>query len=210
MKRRRDPDSSQTLARKPGYFESRLSSTSCTVAASTSTVSAPEVNFRSGVGMTTLSDMICTPEYFFERCELRFDHLRRRHIQRVECLQPISRDGENCQVRLLDAALLHQFLRNRDRHATRCLGEHAFGLGQQVNAANDLLVCTIFGPAAGLRDKARGEIAIGGVSNRERLCDGVRFHGTNIAAAALHGINNRIASCSLRSVEAGTLGFASQ
>ena len=111
---------------------------------------------------------------------------------------------------MLDAALLHQFLRNRDRHATRCLGEHAFGLGQQVNAANDLLVCTIFGPAAGLRDKARGEIAIRGVSNRERLCDGVRFHGTNIAAAALHGINNRIASCSLRSVEAGTLGFASQ
>src|SRR5438128_4264662 len=101
MKRRRDPDSSQTLARKPGYFESRLSSTSCTVAASTSTVSAPEVNMRSGVGMTTLSEMIWTPEYLFERCELRFENLRRRHILRVECLKPISRDGQDCKLSLL-------------------------------------------------------------------------------------------------------------
>src|SRR5262250_45843 len=86
MNRRRDPDSSHTLARKPGYLDSRLSSTSLTVAASTSTVSAPDVNFLSGVGMTTLSDMVCPPKYFFECCELRLDHLRRRQIQRVECL----------------------------------------------------------------------------------------------------------------------------
>src|SRR5262245_19328985 len=85
MNRRRDPDSSHTLARKPGYLESRLSSTSLTVAASTSTVSAPDVNFLSGVGITTLSDMACTPKYFFEVCELRLDHLRRRQIQRVKC-----------------------------------------------------------------------------------------------------------------------------
>src|SRR5215471_7455055 len=101
MKRRSEPDSSHTLARKPGYFESRLSSTSFTVAASTSTVLAPDVNFRSGVGMTTLSDMICPPERFFKRCELRLDHLRRCHIQRIECLQSISRDREDCHVGLL-------------------------------------------------------------------------------------------------------------
>src|SRR5262245_4250902 len=86
MNLRREPDSSHTLARRPGYFESRLSSTSLIVAASTSTVSAPAVNFLSGVGMTTLSDIVCTPKYFFECGELRFDDLRRRQVQRIKCL----------------------------------------------------------------------------------------------------------------------------
>src|SRR5207237_8310763 len=112
MKRRSDPDSSHTLARKPGYFESRLSRTSLRVPGSTSTVSMPAVNLRSGVGMTTLSDMRCTPKYGFECRELRFDHLRRRQIQRIERLQTISSDCENRKVGLLDAALLDQFLRN--------------------------------------------------------------------------------------------------
>src|SRR5437016_11896031 len=112
MNRRSDPVSSHTLARKPGYFESRLSSTSWTVAASTSTVSAPAVNFRSGVGMVTLSDMICTSECFFESREFRFDDLGRRHIQRLESFQPVSGDRNNGEVRLLDPALLGKLLRN--------------------------------------------------------------------------------------------------
>src|SRR5204863_9495119 len=115
MKRRSEPDSSQTLARKPGNFESTLSSTSLTVAASTSTVSAPDVNFRSGVGMTTLSDMMYTPKYCLECGEFRFDDLRRRQIQRVECLQAVSSDGKNRDIGLFDAALLHQLLRHGHR-----------------------------------------------------------------------------------------------
>src|SRR6266545_2396598 len=110
MKRRSEPDSSQTLARKPGYFESRLSSTSLTVAASTSTISAPDVNFRNGVGMTTLSDMASTPKHSFERREFRLDHLRRSQIQRIECLQAISSNRQHRQVGPLDAALLDQLL----------------------------------------------------------------------------------------------------
>src|SRR5262245_9059548 len=107
MNRRSEPDSSQTLARKPGNLESRLSSSSLMVAASTSTVSAPNVNFLSGVGMTTLSDMIYTPKCFFERSELRLDDLRRREIQRLECLQTISGYREHREIGLLDLALLH-------------------------------------------------------------------------------------------------------
>src|SRR5437870_2510858 len=101
MNRRSEPVSSQTLARKPGYLESRLSSASFTVAASTSTVSAPAVNFRSGVGMTTLSDMIRTPECFFESREFRFNDLRWRHVQRLERLQTVSCDCNDREVRLL-------------------------------------------------------------------------------------------------------------
>src|SRR6185295_5882906 len=111
------------LARKPGYFESRWSSASSTVAASTSTVSAPDVNFRSGVGMTTLSDMVYTPKYFFERGQLRFDDLRRGQIQRVECLQAIPGNDEHGVIRTLDPALLYQLLGNRDRYAAGCLRE---------------------------------------------------------------------------------------
>src|SRR5713101_7176381 len=112
MKRRSEPLSSQTLARNPGYFESRLSSTSLTVAASTSTVSAPAVNFRSGVGMTTLSDMVCTSKYCFESRELRFDDLGRRHIQCLECLQAISGDCDNREVIWFDSALFDELLCN--------------------------------------------------------------------------------------------------
>src|SRR2546428_5382307 len=108
MKRRSEPDSSHTLARNPGYFESRLSSTSLMVAASTSTVSAPDVNFRSGVGITTLSDMIFTPKYCFERGKLRLDHLGWCEIQRVECLQAIPCDREDREICLLDSTLLDQ------------------------------------------------------------------------------------------------------
>src|SRR4030095_11682353 len=108
MNRRSEPDSSHTLARNPGYLESRLSSTSLMVAASTSTVSAPAVNFLSGVGMTTLSDMICTPEYRLERGQLRLDHLRRCQIQRIQRLEAVARDCEDGQVSFLDAALCDQ------------------------------------------------------------------------------------------------------
>src|SRR5215467_8475740 len=130
MKRRSEPDSSQTLARKPGYFESRWSRTSLTVAASTSTVSAPAVNFRSGVGMTTLSDMICTPKYGFECRELRLNDLRRGQIQSVERLQTISSDSQDRQICSLDPALLNQFLSDSHRHTTGCFREHSFGLRQ--------------------------------------------------------------------------------
>src|SRR5262245_50764586 len=111
MKRRSEPDSSHMLARMPGYFDSRLSITSWTVAASTSTESAPAVNFRSGVGMTTLSDMILTPKRSFECRQFRFDDFRRRQVKGVERLQAVSCDREDGHVRFPDAALLDQFLR---------------------------------------------------------------------------------------------------
>src|SRR6188474_601798 len=105
MKRRSAPASSQTLARKPGYFESRLSSTSLTVAASTSTVSAPAVNLRSGVGMTTLSDMMYTPKNFFKCVQLGFDYLWRRDVQGIERFQAVACNCEDGYIRLFNAAL---------------------------------------------------------------------------------------------------------
>src|SRR6266852_61452 len=130
MNLRSEPLSSQTLARKPGYFESRLSRTSWTVAASTSTVSAPAVNFRNGVGMTTLSDMICTPKYFLKSRELCFNDLRRRHVERLERFQTVARDRQNRDVVLFDAALQDQLLRYGNSHAASRFGEHAFGFGK--------------------------------------------------------------------------------
>src|SRR6266850_4735390 len=112
MNRRSEPDSSQRLERRPGKRESRLSMTSLMVAASTSTVSAPDVNFLSGVGMTTLSDMISTSQYLFECGKFRLDHLRRCEIQSIQCLQAVARDRKNCQIGLRDSALRDEFLRH--------------------------------------------------------------------------------------------------
>src|SRR5438132_8909797 len=140
MNRRSEPVSSQTLARKPGYFESRLSSTSWTVAASTSTISAPAVNFRSGVGMTTLSDMIRTPECFFESREFRFDDLRRSHVQGLERFQTVSGDCNNREIRLLDSALPHQLLGHRNSDAARRLREYSFAFSEQLHAGNAFVI----------------------------------------------------------------------
>src|SRR3989304_259142 len=90
MNRLSEPDSSQTLARKPGNRESIRSRTSRMVPASTSTTSAPEVNFRSGVGMRTLSDMIPTSKGFLECRQLRFDDFRHGNRYRIQSFQTIS------------------------------------------------------------------------------------------------------------------------
>src|SRR5262245_560247 len=210
MKRRREPVSSHTLARKPGYFESRLSSTSLIVAASTSTVSAPAVNFLNGVGITTLSDMIRTPKNCFKRRQLWLDHLRRREIQRIERFQTITSNGENCEIRLLDPALCDQLLSHRHGHAAGRLRKYAFGLRQQLNARHDFLIRTVFRPSAGFGDQTRSEVAVGGVSDRERLCNRIRFHRANLAAAALDGIDDRIATRCLRAVQPSLRRFADE
>src|SRR6267154_3096639 len=92
MKRRRLPASSQTLARIPGNRASSLSMTSCTDVASISTISAPAVCFRSGAGITTLSDMGDSFHEFLESVDLRVDDLRSRKTDRLRRLQPIACD----------------------------------------------------------------------------------------------------------------------
>src|SRR5262249_17112264 len=131
IKRRREPDSSHTMARKPGYLESRLSSASLIVAASTSTVSMPDVNFRSGVGMTTLSDMVRSPEYFFECRQLGLDHLRRRQLECVERFLAIPGYCENREIRFLDSPLLNEFFRNGHRHTAGGFCKDSFRFSQQ-------------------------------------------------------------------------------
>src|SRR5215813_1311446 len=165
MNRRSEPDSSHTLARNPGYLESRLSRTSLIVAASTSTVSAPDVNFRNGVGMTTLSDMISTPKYGFECRKLRLDHLRRSQVERIECLQAVSRDREHGQIGLLDPALRHQLLSHGYSYTAGCFREYTFRFGKQLDTRNNLCVCTILSPSAGLGNQSGCEVTVRGISD---------------------------------------------
>src|SRR5687767_6894555 len=89
INRRIEPFSSQTLLRNPGNLESRFSSTCVMVPGSTSTVSAPCVYFRRGVGITTLSDIVNTSKDFFKCFEFGFYYLRRCKIQGVEGLEAI-------------------------------------------------------------------------------------------------------------------------
>src|SRR5262245_22194913 len=103
--------------------------TSLMVAASTSTVSAPDVNLLSGVGMTTLSDMISTSQYLFECGKFRLDHLRRCEIQSIQCLQAVAGDSQNRQIRFLDSALRDQFLSHGDGDSAGGFGENAFSFG---------------------------------------------------------------------------------
>ena len=78
-------------------------------------------------------------------------------IQRIERLQAIACDRKDREIRLLDAALLHQLLSDRDGHAAGCFGEYAFGLGQQLDARNDFLIRAIFAhpPDSGISRAAK-------------------------------------------------------
>src|SRR4030095_209916 len=95
MKRRRLPESSQTLLRMPGNLLSSLSITSFTVPASTSTTSAPPVCLRSGAGITPLSAMGDSFDDTFECLDLRVDHFRRRQRYRIRCLEAVAGDRHN-------------------------------------------------------------------------------------------------------------------
>src|SRR5262245_49275248 len=119
MKRRRLPESSQTLARIPGNLFSRRSMTSFTVPASTSTTSAPPVCLRRGVGMMTLSDMGDTSHDALERLDSRVDDLRLAECHGFRRFQTISGNGDARDATPINVSLLDQFLRNSDADAAR-------------------------------------------------------------------------------------------
>src|SRR2546425_4027899 len=201
MKRLSEPLSSQMLARKPGYFESRLLSTSCTVAASTSTDSAPFVNFRSGAGMTTLSDMINTSQCFFECRELGFNGLKSFQRQGIQRFEAVAGDGQYSEVAGFDAALLKEFLCNGDSHPASCLRKYSFCLGEQLDAFDDFRIRGILRPAAAFGNQARRIVTVGRVADGERLRDRIGFHGPNLASSPFHRINDRVAPRSLRAIQ---------
>src|SRR5262245_1951027 len=139
MNRRNEPLSSHTLARNPGYLVSRLSSTCLTVPASTSTSSAPDVNFLSGVGITTLSDIVNTSKCFFKCRKFGFDNLWRRQIQRLKGLEAVTGDSQHGKVIALNAALLDELPGDSDRHSAGRLGEDSLGLGEQPDTVDDFI-----------------------------------------------------------------------
>src|SRR5690349_8996699 len=109
MKRRSPPVSSQMLLRIPGCLLSRRSMTSLTVPASTSTISAPAVCLRSGVGITTLSDMSHSFQNPFERVDLGVDDFRRLKRNRVRGFQAIARNRDDRDAIAVDVAAVDQF-----------------------------------------------------------------------------------------------------
>src|SRR5262245_58300790 len=106
MKRRKPPDSSQTLFRIPGNLFSRRSMTSLTVPASTSTTSAPPVCLRRGVGITTLSDMSGSLFHGpLESLDLRFDDIGCVHRDGFGGFQPVAGDRNHRDTAPVDVAL---------------------------------------------------------------------------------------------------------
>src|SRR5436190_10002291 len=121
MKRRSPPVSSQMLLRIPGCLLSSRSMTSFTVPASTSMISAPAVCFRSGVGITTLSDMSHSFQNALERIDFRVDDFRRLKGHRVRCFQAIARDRDDGDAIPIDVAAFDEFFRDGDTDAARGL-----------------------------------------------------------------------------------------
>src|SRR6188508_1001032 len=103
MKRRSPPESSQTLFRIPGNLLSSRSMTSFTVPASTSMTSNPPVCFRSGVGMTTLSDMDNSSFHnALKRLNFRIDQFRDVQRDSIGSLQAIAGDRDHCDAMGID------------------------------------------------------------------------------------------------------------
>src|SRR5579884_3840833 len=66
-----------------------------------------------------------------------------------------------------------ELLQAGDSHASRSLGENSFGTRQQLDAVDDLVVGRGFTATAGLVDDLQTVVAVGRISDRQRLGDRV-------------------------------------
>ena len=87
------------------------------------------------------------------------------------------------------------------------LGEDAFGLGELLDAGDDLDVGDVFGPAAVGADHLGGGGAVGGVADGERAGDGVGTLRDDVVSSLLDGGGDGRAAGGLRSEEADGLVF---
>ena len=85
------------------------------------------------------------------------------------------------------------------------LGEDAFGLGEFLDAGDDLDVGDVLGPAASLADHLGGGGAVGGVADGERAGDGVGALRLDVVSSLLDGDGDGRAAGGLRAEEADWL-----
>src|SRR5437660_9672690 len=115
------------------------------------------------------------PEDFMERIERGTDRGGRIGLDRVQGLEPESGDVEDHALVGRNHSLVGETLERRNSDATGGLGEDAFGASQQPDPLDDLAVADGREPALGLTHGVEREVAVGGVSDRERLRDRVRL-----------------------------------
>ena len=87
------------------------------------------------------------------------------------------------------------------------LGEDALGLGELLDAGDDLDVGDVLGPAAGGLDHLGRGGTVGGVADGQRAGDGVGLLRLDVVAALLDGLRDGRAAGGLRAEEADGLVF---
>src|SRR5437773_1816430 len=164
--------------------------------------SVPDVYFRSGAGITTLSDMGDSFHDPFKGIDFRVDDFRSCQTDRVRSFQSISRDGDHSDAAAVDIAAFDQLLRDGNGDAARGFRENTFRFGQEADAGRYFRIRRVIAPAAGLEYESCRVVAVSRVADGERLRDRVRFDGANPGASSAHGFDDGVAAGSLRAEEA--------
>jgi hypothetical protein len=100
-----------------------------------------------------------------------------------------------------DSTLIDEFLRDGDGRAAGGLGEDAFRLREQSDRRYDFCVRDGFAPAAALANGLEYVEAVGGIPDRDRFRDGVRFYRFDQVAFAMQRADDGGTARSLRRVD---------
>src|SRR6266446_43928 len=116
-------------------------------------------------------------EICLERIKPRRDSFRDWEFRgdSVRCLQSVAGDAHHGRFVGMDAAFANQLFRDVSGHSAGRFREDAFGLGEQLDRANNLGVGNIFRPASGLADQLNGIRAVRRVTYRQRTRNGIRL-----------------------------------
>src|SRR3989344_4680660 len=201
------PVSSQTRSLIPGYDASRASISPPIDSALASTSPSPPVNLRSGEGIRTITAIsrLLEPEPSLKLFETGLDvhRLAQRARHRLLRFEPVAGDVRDRQVPPGDRALRDQLFQDRDRHAAGGLGEDPFGLREEVDPRDDLVVGHHLDDAAGLARRFEGVEAVGGIADRERLGQRLGFHRLDEVPPFRERRGDRGAARGLRAVDLG-------
>ena len=104
------------------------------------------------------------------------DRLDAMPAQDLDGLVAVAGDADDDRLVARHRAALDELARRGHRDAAGRLGEDALGLGQQLDALDDLVLLHHRAAAARRSHRAQHLEAVGGIADRDRLRDRVRLH----------------------------------
>src|SRR4029450_9719879 len=115
-----------------------------------------------------------------------------------QSLVSVTRNADDDRFITWDPPVFDKFLGDGNLGSASGLREDAFGLSEQLDAAENFLVRDAFAPTARLADRLDDVVAIRRIADGDRAGDGIGLDRTDEVGALVQRVNNRRAAGRLR------------